>query len=198
MGRPPIGKVAMSGAERTRLYRLKHGTAEPVTKHVTKPAGHVHDALVRELAAARARIAELEAKLQQLTEQDDSEVAVLKAELERARELYWQVRAALDDAIGKRLGTPEQHKLLCAAVHPDRVADPKLKRKYEDLFKIVTDLGGLFKHRPKPAPSGKMPNTAEEWAAARQRAREANRAKAKRAAATKAAKAGKGPRALPR
>jgi hypothetical protein len=29
MGRPPIGKVAMTGAERTRLYRLKHGTDKP-------------------------------------------------------------------------------------------------------------------------------------------------------------------------
>ena len=27
----------MTGAERTRLYRLKHGTAKPVTKPVTKP-----------------------------------------------------------------------------------------------------------------------------------------------------------------
>jgi len=38
MGRPPIGKVAMTGAERTRLYRLKRGAAAPVTKPVTKPA----------------------------------------------------------------------------------------------------------------------------------------------------------------
>ena len=32
MGRPPIGKVAMSGSERVQRYRLKH-----VTKPVTKP-----------------------------------------------------------------------------------------------------------------------------------------------------------------
>jgi hypothetical protein len=35
MGRPPIGKVAMSGAERVRRYRLKH-----VTKPVTEQAGN--------------------------------------------------------------------------------------------------------------------------------------------------------------
>ena len=38
MGRPPIGKLAMTGAERTRLYRLKLGKVDPVTKPVTKPA----------------------------------------------------------------------------------------------------------------------------------------------------------------
>ena len=56
MGRPPIGKVAMSGAERTRLYRLKLAATKPVTKPVTKPS--TADA---ELAAAKARIAELQA-----------------------------------------------------------------------------------------------------------------------------------------
>ena len=32
MGRPPIGKRAMTGAERVRRYRLKHSTDKPVTK----------------------------------------------------------------------------------------------------------------------------------------------------------------------
>ena len=57
MGRPPIGKVAMTHAERTRRWRLRHGT--PVTKQ-TSPD---HATLVRELAQAKARIAELEADL---------------------------------------------------------------------------------------------------------------------------------------
>jgi hypothetical protein len=35
MGRPPIGKRAMTGAERVRRYRLKHGTDKPA-KSVTK------------------------------------------------------------------------------------------------------------------------------------------------------------------
>ena len=56
MGRPPVGKVAMTGAERTRLYRLKHGAE---TKPVTKPADAAHDALVRELAEAQAEIERL-------------------------------------------------------------------------------------------------------------------------------------------
>ena len=62
MGRPPIGKVAMTGAERTRLYRLKHGTAKPVTKHVTKPTSPDHAALAQELAAVK-RAASVSAKV---------------------------------------------------------------------------------------------------------------------------------------
>jgi hypothetical protein len=66
MGRPPIGKTAMTDAERMRRYRLKHGTAKPVTKL----ADPDHAMLVKELAAAKvtiqaqaAEIARLKAKL---------------------------------------------------------------------------------------------------------------------------------------
>ena len=61
MGRPPIGKIAMTDAERMRRYRAKH----PVTKPVTKPsaADTADSALKQELATAKARIRELEAEL---------------------------------------------------------------------------------------------------------------------------------------
>ena len=52
MGRPPIGKTAMTDAERMRRYRLKHGTAKPVTKL----ADPDHAMLVKELAAAKVTI----------------------------------------------------------------------------------------------------------------------------------------------
>ncbi len=52
MGRRPIGKIAMTGAERMRRLREKHGTA-PVTKPDTTKD--------REIAVLKARIAELEA-----------------------------------------------------------------------------------------------------------------------------------------
>ena len=58
MGRKPIGKVAMSGAERVRRYWLKQVTAE-----MEKPSAAA-DARIRELekelAAAKARIQKLE------------------------------------------------------------------------------------------------------------------------------------------
>jgi hypothetical protein len=56
MGRPPVGKTAMTAAERMRRYRLRHAAAKPVTK----PASIK---LVKELAQAKARIADLETKL---------------------------------------------------------------------------------------------------------------------------------------
>jgi hypothetical protein len=38
MGRPPIGKVAMTSAERVRRHRRRHGLDRPVTKPATKPS----------------------------------------------------------------------------------------------------------------------------------------------------------------
>jgi hypothetical protein len=59
MDRPPIGKVAMTGAERVRRYRQKHGANAPVTKPVTKQ-DRTDDTRVREL---EARTVELTAQL---------------------------------------------------------------------------------------------------------------------------------------
>jgi hypothetical protein len=47
MGRAPIGKIAMTGAERTRLYRRKHGTAKPVPKPSADNAAATIDVLKR-------------------------------------------------------------------------------------------------------------------------------------------------------
>jgi hypothetical protein len=54
MGRPPIGKTAMTGAERVQRYRLKHSA--PVTKRNETD----DSAKDREIAALKAHIAELE------------------------------------------------------------------------------------------------------------------------------------------
>jgi hypothetical protein len=58
MGRPPIGKVAMTGAERVRRYRRKHAADKPPSKPATDTMATA--ALKAELAAAQQRIAELE------------------------------------------------------------------------------------------------------------------------------------------
>ncbi len=84
MGRPPIGKTAMTGAERVRRYRLKHAADQPVTKQtssVTKPASPDNAALVKEVAQAKARNAELE----KAGAAAAAEIAALKAELARER-----------------------------------------------------------------------------------------------------------------
>jgi hypothetical protein len=64
MGRKPIGKVAMTGSERVRRYRLKHAADRPVTKSaspVTKQASPDHAALVKEVAQLRAELAQAKA-----------------------------------------------------------------------------------------------------------------------------------------
>jgi hypothetical protein len=52
MGRPPIGKVAMTGAERVRRYRAKHRKSRNETRIAL---------LETRVARLEARIAELEA-----------------------------------------------------------------------------------------------------------------------------------------
>ena len=59
MGRPPIGKVAMTSAERVRRHRAKQWADGAVTKPVTKQ--DASDAGV--VASLEARILELEAAL---------------------------------------------------------------------------------------------------------------------------------------
>jgi len=61
MGRPPIGKVAMTSTERVHRFRAKQRADKPETKPETKPAT---DTLLR-FAKLKARIAELERQLTQ-------------------------------------------------------------------------------------------------------------------------------------
>jgi len=118
MGRPPIGKVAMTGAERTRLYRLKLG---PVTKPVTKPAGPSHDALARDLAAAQQRVRELEAALAAKpaskpgkAEPASEEMRALEGKLLKAMFEIDDLRAQLAKA---KAAEPEQVRALRQRVH---------------------------------------------------------------------------------
>jgi|307.fasta_scaffold16917_4 hypothetical protein len=94
MGRPPIGKHAMSAAERQRRHRAQ---AKPVTKSVTKPITAQANA---EIAALKVRIAELEALAtkQQPSDAPDARMAELKAALDRAQaernefgRRYWEM-----------------------------------------------------------------------------------------------------------
>jgi hypothetical protein len=66
MGRRPIGKQAMSGAERTRQYRERLRHSKPVTKPSEPAQGELAAEITRlqqKLAQAHKRIAGLEAKL---------------------------------------------------------------------------------------------------------------------------------------
>jgi hypothetical protein len=102
MGRPPIGKTAMTDAERMRRYRLKHGADKPGTKPVTKPAGADTNALVQELAQAKVRIAELEREL--TSEREQREAAETNAAKAAPRDNKDALIAELEEEIqGLRL-----------------------------------------------------------------------------------------------
>src|SRR6516165_4791452 len=98
VGRPPIGKIAMTGAERVRRFRVKHGTDKPA-----KTSGSAADiaALKRELAQAHKRIAELERRGEgQLTRsrrEEHGEVGRLRAEVVKLKSDIIKLKAMLQE-----------------------------------------------------------------------------------------------------
>jgi hypothetical protein len=88
MGRPPIGKVAMTNTERSRRYRAglaaqpaatKFATKPFATKPVTKPSPEPEASKDQEIAKLKARIRELEAELAHARSQREAEVGRLRA-----------------------------------------------------------------------------------------------------------------------
>jgi hypothetical protein len=75
MGRPPIGKHAMTDAERQRRHRAQFRDSKPVTK----PA-EADKAKDREIASLRARIAELEREKAQREARDREFVGALASD----------------------------------------------------------------------------------------------------------------------
>ena len=139
MGRPPIGNVAMTGAERVRRYRLKHGNAKPVTK-VTKPSSD-NTALAKELAQAKARIAELEAGQGQAKAGADA--AHWEAEIAALRDENYTLRVELEaqnNVIKTRNGgglSNAEYRILQQCCHPDNSAS---KETRERGFRLINQL----------------------------------------------------------
>jgi predicted RNase H-like nuclease (RuvC/YqgF family) len=157
VGRPPLGKTAMSGAERTRRYRAKFRHSEPVTKPtraadadrlITETKLHIAlaqaneqiAALQKGLAQAKARIAELEAKrkrdgrrLVRSARQDSSfsEVGKLRGEIAKLRSDIFKLKAALAEE-------PDASKLR------KKVIDQRV-----EMMGLRTELKRLAKERDK-------------------------------------------------
>ena len=105
VGRPPIGEVAMTGAERVRRYRLRRG----VTK-VTKRDSDAEDigALKAELAAARQMGSALR-----------ETISILREALEAARNEL-RSRSRFSTAAGSGRGmSVAAHRTILKALHPD-------------------------------------------------------------------------------
>jgi hypothetical protein len=107
MGHPPTGKVAMTRAERQRRYWLKNGTAKPAPK----PGADA--ALQKELAQAKARIAELE---------NAAGVAAAKIAASKA-ELHDILRACF----ASRERKPAKPKIEKPPLPPDEKRDRQIK-----------------------------------------------------------------------
>ena len=106
VGRPPIGEVAMTGAERVRRYRLRRG----VTK-VTKPLSDAEDmrALEAELGAARQMVSAFR-----------ETISILREALETAR-AELRSRDRFSPAVGSARGgmSVEVYRTIMKALHPD-------------------------------------------------------------------------------
>jgi hypothetical protein len=201
-GRPPLGDRAMSSTERSRRRRDRL-RAKPATKYATKPSGTDADAI----APLKARIRELETELRHERElREAAEPKAVKAaprdnKDEQIAELEARVRALNEIAShfaqqgekGPPLRfTPAEYRLLEFVAHSDRTTDPDEKKKHERAFKLLHERlpKEFFVVKPPPArpPGRDLPRTREEMMAARLKKQEENRARARRAAATRAAK----------
>jgi hypothetical protein len=160
MGRPPIGKVAMTAAERLRRHRLKH-------RQEKKPGEN--DALAR----AHARIAEVERErdhykheLRQAKRAEpatkpepdrrDEENARLKAriaelesggEQEKLKARNAELEAALKKADRAFIWTAKQYRDIEFCTHPDRVAhlkDEGLTARFNAAFRTVKASKGIL------------------------------------------------------
>jgi hypothetical protein len=121
MGRPPIGKVAMTGAERVRRYRLKHGADKPVTKPVTKPAREDATRWQAEVAALKA------------------ENERLRKELTESREDMLAQTVQFRDELKRRAAKPKAEK---PPLSPDEARDRRIKALAAEVRNLKGQLRG--------------------------------------------------------
>jgi hypothetical protein len=156
MGRPPIGKVAMTAAERVRRHRLKHT--------VTKVTKHPEAADARKTEALEARIRELEAELARRDQRSpppptgdtaklQARIKELEAELESERE---QSESGWRAARRGIKFSYDGYRLLLSCLHPDSTVTPE---KRERAFKIFTaQLPEKMFREKKPDPNKPVVN----------------------------------------
>jgi hypothetical protein len=151
MGRPPIGKTAMTGAERVRRYRAKHGT-KPVTKRhasVTKPevdkatraAKAEIAALAKELAQAKTRITEVE--------RERHTALAAEASIRKMLDDGYVVIAEAKAILAAKAPIPfDVYKTVLHSAHPDRTTDPKMKARYQKALLFLKDHQRMLAKKP--------------------------------------------------
>jgi hypothetical protein len=168
MGRPPIGKAAMTSAERVRRHRAKHGTGKPVTKPVTKqnietPKGigplsmsaqEKLDAAVRQ---EKKRLAsEFERRVQDEINKRVDEMVLphWKEQIKQAKTLYDRRKALMDK---------ETFNTIRRALHPDSrnaISDKKLGEAFDAFMRLEKY---LLNEKDSPTEFSDLPASAAEW-----------------------------------
>lgn len=165
MGRRPVGKVAMTGAERVRRHRLKHAAGAPVTKQrapVTKqtPArtGRLLqrpselDVLKAENVRLRALLredpdaAKLRKKVVELQAETHSMRVAMK-QIAKDRDRYRSVHLWLR-RVDKRHLDRAAFLVLAKATHDDRL-EKCTKAELAEASRIVLELRPLFEGHSK-------------------------------------------------
>jgi hypothetical protein len=151
-GRPPIGKRPMTPAERQRRRRAGL-TAKPTSAYrdiepVTKPTSPDNAKLAKELAQAKARIAELERQRMRIAELEGREErpqagASAQDEITALRDENYAFRVELEarnHVFKNRAGgglSKGQYAILLQCCHPDNSAGPKTR---SDGFRLLKQI----------------------------------------------------------
>jgi hypothetical protein len=93
---------------------------------------------------------------------------------------YAKTLAQLERSITNRKGIMDRvtYRKILSCLHPDRVADPVLKKRYEDAFRLFTELEKrVLDEKESPTQFQKMPSTYDDLMKMRAEATAARRAK---------------------
>jgi len=167
MGRPPIGKTAMTGAERVARWRKKHAVTKPVTKPSTRNDGPL-----------RARIQELEAALA-AAHKPGERLLELEAELGRERiehgATHSQYLRALDAIDG--VWTRKQYNTILFCLHPDQRNNQSAERRDAAFHIVNRNEPFLLKKAERVTPPQPKPPTRAQMEAMKWQAKAKRRAK---------------------
>jgi hypothetical protein len=93
---------------------------------------------------------------------------------------YAKELAELERSIGSRKGVMDRitYRKILACLHPDRVQDPMMKKRYEEAFRLFTELEKrVLDEKESPTEFRQMPRTYEELMAMKAKVQAGRRAK---------------------
>lgn len=98
----------------------------------------------------------------------------IRERMERVLQVYAEEQAEYRRVIKARKGVMDRstYKKILSCLHPDRVQDHSIKKRYEEAFRLFTELEKLLlDDTESPTQFAKMPTTYQEWAAMKERAK---------------------------